>query len=159
MLMAQHDERCLLFIGSYTGVQPDTGLYVYSFNTKSGALKQVLTFDSKAHDFYWSADIHVSPDGTFLYASNRREDENTIAIFSIDQSNGQLRLVGHQSTFGDHPRNFTLDPAGNFLLVANMLTNNIVVFKRDLKTDLLEKTKHEIKVPSPSCLVMRMYDH
>ena len=145
------------------------GRYAYSMEELSGMVS-VYAFDdgelddqqrifaySKPCDFYWSADIHVSPDGKFLYASNRREDENTIAIFSINQTNSQLTLVGHQSTYGDHPRNFTLDPTGNFLLVANMLTNNVVVFKRDVKTGLLKKTKHEIHVPSPSCLVMRTY--
>ncbi|HSF90098.1 MAG TPA: lactonase family protein [Saprospiraceae bacterium] len=123
---------------------------------KLDELQHIFTY-SKPGDFYWSADIHISPDGNFLYASNRREDENTIAIFAVDQQTGRLTLVGHQKTFGDHPRNFTIDPTGKYLLVANMLTNNIVVFKRNLKTGLLKKTKHEVSVPSPSCLKMRRY--
>ena len=112
---------------------------------------------SQLRDSHWSADIHISPDGRFLYTSNRGEGENTIAIFSIDPQSGLLRLVGHQSTYGDHPRNFTIDPTGRFLLVANMASNTIVVFKRDMKTGLLKKTKTEIRVPSPSCLQMRTY--
>ena len=68
-----------------------------------------------------------------------------------------LKLIGHQSTLGDVPRNFTLDPTGKFLLVANQSTNNIVVFKRNVKTGLLIKTGIQVSVPSPSCLKMRKY--
>jgi len=90
-------------------------------------------------------------------ASNRWDYENSISIFSIDTIKGDLTLIGHQLTYGDHPRNFTIDSSGNYLLVANQLTNNIIVFKRDIKTGLLYKTRVEIRVPLPSCLVMRKY--
>ncbi len=130
---------------------------VYAYDEGRLVPSQRIFAYSKPCAYYWSADIHISPDGKFLYASNRREDENTIAIFSIAQESGMLTLVGHQSTFGDHPRNFTLDPSGRFLLVANMLTDNIVVFKRNARTGLLKKTKHELSVPNPSCLQMRSY--
>lgn len=129
--------------------------YTYS-NGKLDPVQRLFA-NSYPHDSCWSADIHISPDGRFLYASNRGKDENTIAIFSIDQDNGMLKLAGHQSTYGDHPRNFTIDPSGKFLLVANMVSGNIVVFKRDLKTGLLSRTKNEIQVPFPSCLQMRTY--
>jgi 6-phosphogluconolactonase len=129
--------------------------YTYQ-DGKLDALQRIFAY-SKPGDFYWSADIHISPDGNFLYASNRREDENTITIFAVDQPTGMLTLVGHQKTYGDHPRNFTIDPTGKYLLVANMLTNNIVVFKRNMKTGLLKKKKAEISIPAPSCLQMRVY--
>lgn len=106
---------------------------------------------------YGTADIHISPDGRFLYSSNRFIGENSIGIFSIDSISGKLSLVGHQFTGGDHPRNFTIDPSGNFLLVANMLTNNIVIFRRDLQTGLLTKVGEEKSVTRPSCLQMRSY--
>lgn len=123
---------------------------------KLDVLQRIFTY-SKPGDFYWSADIHISPDGNFLYASNRREDENTIVIFAVDEQTGMLTLVGHQRTYGDHPRNFTIDPTGQYLLVANMLTNNIVIFKRNVKTGLLKKMKREIRVAAPSCLQMRQF--
>jgi 6-phosphogluconolactonase (cycloisomerase 2 family) len=110
---------------------------------------------SEIKEVYNSADIHISPDGKFLYASNR--GENTIAIFSVDIANGELKLLGHQSTYGDTPRNFTIDPTGNYLLVANQLSNNIVVFKRDAVTGMLTKTDNEVIVPGPSCLKMKAY--
>lgn len=129
--------------------------YAYA-NGRLDSIQRVFA-NSYEHDSCWSADIHISPDGRFLYASNRGVDENTIAIFSIDQSNGMLTLIGHQSTYGDHPRNFTIDPTGKFLLVANMVSGNIVIFKRNMKTGLLTKIKNEIHVPFPSCLQMRTY--
>lgn len=100
-----------------------------------------------------SADIHLSPDGKFLYASNRGE-ENNLAIFSVNTSTGKLTSVGYQSTEGLQPRNFMIDPTGQFLLVANQKTNNIVVFKRDQRTGLLQKTLQRIEVPNPVCLKM-----
>ncbi|HEX2536349.1 MAG TPA: lactonase family protein, partial [Chitinophagaceae bacterium] len=98
-----------------------------------------------------SADIHVSPDGRFLYASNRG-DANTLAIFAIDSRTGKLTLKGYQPTLGVHPRNFAIDPSGNFLLVANRDSNAIVVFRRNPKTGLLRATGKTIEVPSPVCL-------
>ncbi|MEQ8812328.1 MAG: beta-propeller fold lactonase family protein, partial [Imperialibacter sp.] len=112
---------------------------------------------SKKLDGYGGADLHTSPDGKFLYVSNRVSEENTIAIFSIDQKSGKLTLIGHSSTHGDHPRSFVIDPSGNFLLVANQFGNNIVVFKRDKKTGLLTKTATEVKVKLPASLKMRTY--
>lgn len=132
---------------------------ITSFKYESGKLDSIqrIFSYSKLQEEYNSADIHISPDGLFLYASNRWDNENTISIFSINRDTGKLTLIGHQSTYGDHPRNFTLDPTGNFLIVANQVTNNIVVFKRDIKTGLLTKTGNEIKIPGPSCLKMRKY--
>ena len=98
-----------------------------------------------------SADIHVSPDGKFLYCSNRGES-NTIGIFSINQSNGELLWIDHQSTLGKTPRNFNFDPTGNFLLVANQNSDEIVIFKRNKQTGLLTDTGKRIKVSKPVCL-------
>ena len=129
----------------------------YSYSKgKLDSIQRIFSY-AKKQEAYSGADIHVSPDGLFLYASNRDGTENSLSIFAIDQSNGKLKLTGHQSTFGVHPRNFTIDPSGAFLLVANAMTNNIVVFKRNIKTGLLTKLKDELTVPRPSCLQMRTY--
>ena len=100
-----------------------------------------------------SAEIFTSPDGKFLYASNRG-DENTITIFSINSSTGKLTLKGYQSTLGKTPRNFVIDPTGNYLLAANQETDNIVIFKRNRQTGLLKETKEQIHVSKPVCLQM-----
>lgn len=131
--------------------------YTYQ-NGKLDTIQSIFAYSQKQTSYYGSADIHISPDGLFLYASNRWDGENTIAIFSIHQQNGKLNLLGHQQTYGDHPRNFTIDPTGRFLLVANLVTNNIIVFKRNLKTGLLSKTPYSIRVSQPSCLQMRTYN-
>lgn len=127
-------------------------------NGKLDSFQRVFAY-SKLQEEYNSADIHISPDGLFLYASNRVDQENTIAIFAIDQHSGKLTLVGHQSTYGEHPRNFTLDPTGCFLLVANQVSNTIIVFKRDVTTGLLTRTGKAVSVPSPACLHMRKYGY
>ncbi|WOK08446.1 lactonase family protein [Imperialibacter roseus] len=96
------------------------------------------------------ADIHISDDGKFLYASNR--GHNSIAVYQVNSSNGSLTLVGHEGVRGDWPRNFTLSPGGDYLLVANQKSNNIISFKRDKKSGKLEFVS-EIEAPSPVCLL------
>jgi 6-phosphogluconolactonase len=95
-----------------------------------------------------SADIHITPNGRFLYATNRG-DANSIAIFAIDSKSGKLSLKGIQSTDGVHPRNFTIDPSGTFVLVANRDSNNIVVFTINQQTGLLTKVGQPYIVPNP----------
>ena len=96
------------------------------------------------------ADIHLSPDRRFLYGSNR--GENTIVIFAVDPETGKLRLVGREGVRGDWPRNFTLDPSGNYVLVANQKSDNITVFTRDVDKGTLEYTG-QFEIDSPVCLV------
>lgn len=98
-----------------------------------------------------SADVHVSPDGRFVYGSNRGES-HTIGIFKIDPSTGKVALVATQSTMGQMPRNFNFDPTGNFLLVANQNTSDIVVFKVNKETGLLTDTGTRLIVSKPVCL-------
>ena len=121
---------------------------------KDGYLSLLQNISGLPRDFdgaVGSADIHVSPDGKFLYCSNRGES-NTIGIFSINQSNGQLVWIDHQSTLGKTPRNFNFDPTGNFILVANQNSDEIVIFKRDKQTGLLTDTGKRINVSKPVCL-------
>jgi 6-phosphogluconolactonase (cycloisomerase 2 family) len=110
-----------------------------------------------SQDIYRAADIHISPDGQFLYASNRGPAEDSISIYSIDKESGKLTLVGHEPTHGERPRNFAISPCGNFLLVANMMTGNIVTFRRNINTGKLTKLPKDIKVKNPSSLQMRTY--
>lgn len=96
------------------------------------------------------ADIHISRDGQFLYASNR--GFNSIAIFSVDPLTGRLMLVGQESTRGDTPRNFSLSPNEDFLLVANQNSQDIVSFRRDGITGKLLFTD-KIKAFKPVCIL------
>jgi len=118
-----------------------------------GDLKEVQTIPTLPADFTGantSADIHVSPDGRFLYCSNRGHD--SIAAFMIEPWNGKLTFIAHESTGGKTPRNFAIDPTGAFLLVANQNSDNIVTFRRDMKTGRLSRTGQVVEVPSPVCL-------
>lgn len=98
-----------------------------------------------------AADIHISPDGKYLYGSNRLA-LNEIVIFKINQENGELSIVGRESSQGKSPRNFAIDPTGKYLLVANQNTNDIYVFLRDPETGLLTLTPEKITIGSPVCL-------
>lgn len=128
------------------------GVYRY-LNGKLTPIQNIASHPSDFKGDISSADIHTSLDGKFLYVSNRG-DENNIAIFSINAATGKLKLKGYQPTLGKTPRNFIIDPTGNYLLVANQNTNNIVIFKRDKQTGLLSETGKGLDVPNPVCLQM-----
>ena len=134
----------------------EMGGTVVAYNYKKGKLdvmQQIATHGDTAKGDFGSADIHISPDGKFLYASNRG-NENNITIFSVNRATGKLSLIGYQSTMGIMPRNFTIDPSGKYLLAANQKTGNIVIFKRDVRTGLLQYTGEQINIPEPVCLKM-----
>ena len=102
-----------------------------------------------------SADIHISPDGKFLYTSHRLKKDG-IAIFSINPQTGMLTKVGYQLT-GLHPRNFAITPNGKYLLVACRDDNTIQIFERNANTGLLADTGKRINLGKPVCLVLRKY--
>ncbi len=132
----------------------ELGGSVTAYEYADGRLKTIQNIPSVQPEdtsFIGSADIHVSADGKFLYASNRG-GFNTIAMYSIDQSTGLLTLVGHQPSGGDIPRNFTIDPSGKFLLAGNQESDYISIFRRDENTGLLTETTARIPVGKPVCL-------
>lgn len=127
---------------------------VYAY--KNGTLKKIqriTTHPDTLKDGFESSDVHISPDGKFLYASNRGK-ENNIAVFSIAK-NGLLKNIGYQSTFGNHPRVFAIDESGKFIVVTHVNSGNIIVFKRDFKTGLLTQTGEEIKMDNVSCVQIK----
>lgn len=126
---------------------------IAAFDYKNGKLEATQTITMLTPDFtgkVGAADIHVSPDGKFLYGSNRG-DANEIVIYSIDK-NGKLAYAGRQGAGVNTPRNFAIDPTGNFLLVANQNGNDIVIFRRDKKSGMLTPTGKGIQVDKPVCL-------
>jgi 6-phosphogluconolactonase len=132
---------------------------VRAFSVSGGKLTAIQSLSSHPPGFNGqkgSADIHVSPDGGFLYASNRGSS-NTIAIYKIHDENGTLSTIGFQSTMGVHPRNFMMDPVGRYLLVANRDSNNIVIFKRDMQKGTLYAAGAPVEVPNPVFLGMLKY--
>jgi 6-phosphogluconolactonase len=98
----------------------------------------------------YCADIHISPNGKYLYGSNR--GDNSIFVAAIDRLTKQLSGVGTVKVEGDWPRNFVISDNGRFLLVANQRSGNITVFKIHSETGVPEFTGNEIKLPAPVCL-------
>ena len=148
--MAIHPNGKLLFIANEIGCSvsvvqlPD-----------NGSFKIVETVSTLPADFAkpnTCADIHLSPEGNFLYVSNR--GMNSIAIFAVNEKEQKVKLLGHEDTKGESPRNFTLTPQGDFLLVANQTTNNIVAFRRNAETGLLSFTD-QINAFKPVCLLFK----
>lgn len=94
-----------------------------------------------------SAAIKITPNGKFLYASNRG-DHNNIAIYSITPD-GKLIMVSHQSSLGNVPRDIEISPKGTHLIAANQNSNNLVSFTIDQETGLLQKPMVLKKLPTP----------
>jgi 6-phosphogluconolactonase len=141
--------------GRFAYVIQEISADVTAFDYKKGTLNAIQTISAKPKGFtgdFNCADIHISPDGKFLYGSNRVHD--SLVIYAIDAKMGKLTYVAHQSVIGKKPRNFMIDPTGNFVLVANQDSDNITIFKRDMKSGLLTPTGKEISVPNPVCLKM-----
>ena len=112
----------------------------------------VSTLSNEYHGENTGADIHISPDGKFLYASNR--GENSIAIFKINNTIGDMQIIKNEAVKGKTPRNFTITKDGKFLLVANQESDNIISFERNYTTGLLT-FKDSISAATPVCLLLR----
>ena len=123
---------------------------VFDIEPQGLSLKQEIASDSVGGG--GSADIHLSPDGRFLYASNRLKEDG-ISTFEVAEG-GELRKIDYTHT-GCHPRNFTLTPAGDYLLVAVRDDDRIEVFRRDAATGVLTATGVTLDISRPVCLVWR----
>ena len=130
----------------------DGSLNIYNYKDGTATLIQETTIASPEEDcINGAADIHLSRDGKFLYATNRG-NVNTITVFKV-HSNGRINYVQQTSTMGEGPRNFVIDPKDNFVLVGHQQSNEIVIFKRDKTTGMLTDTNKRIPLCSPVCLV------
>lgn len=123
---------------------------VITFSYENGKLNALQYIEADTIGAKGSGDIHISPDGKFVYASNRLQADG-IAIFAVDQEKGTLTKAGYQLT-DIHPRNFIITPNGRYLLVACRDSNTIQVFNRDKVTGLLKDTGKSIKTDKPVCL-------
>ena len=131
----------------------DSSLTTFKYEAANGTLTQFETVSTLPRDFSgtsYCADVHVSAGGRFVYGSNR--GHNSIVVFAIDPRTAGLSLLEHVSTEGKWPRNFTIDPSGRFLLVANQHTDNVVSFKIDTQSGRLTPTGQTAEIPVPVCL-------
>jgi len=127
---------------------------IYTYEYHGGKLKQVQSITMLPDGFtgeVGAADIHISPDGRFLYASNRGT-ANDIVTFSINKDNGQLTYVDRISSMGKGPRNFVIDPTGAFLLAANQNSDSIIIYKIDKTTGKLTAMGSRLTLGNPVCL-------
>ena len=121
-----------------------------TYDAKIGSFQETQTQTQLPASFTGDnsgADVHVSPDGRFVYTSNR--GDNSLAVFAINSGSGQLTLVQHVSTQGKTPRNFALDPSGQVLLVANQNSDNVFTYRVDKQTGKLTPTGQSVQLPSP----------
>jgi 6-phosphogluconolactonase len=148
--------RHLLFSadGQHAWLTMEMSAQVAVFDYRDGKLEQTQMVDLAAGQpasDKAAAALHASKDGKFLYVSNRGT-ANTLLVFAIDPVSGHLKELQRRSVEGDHPREFSLDPSGQFLLIANQKSNRIVVVERDAKSGLLGKTVQKLPMDAPSDL-------
>jgi len=140
---------------AYSNEELSVTVAALSMDKDTGALSQIQRLNMlpegvERENSMSGADIHISPDGRYLYATVR--GENLMAVYAIDEDSGELTLVEHVSTEGDHPRNFMVDGKGEFVIIANRDSNHIVVFDRNTETGELHFSGTEAEVPIAVCV-------
>ena len=121
---------------------------ITTFSYNNGKLKQLQTIVCDPFTVDGSADIHVSSDGKYLYASKRLKEDG-IVIYSIHPKKGTLTQVGYQPT-GLYPRSFALSPDNRYVAVVCRDSNCIQLFERNKETGLLRNTGKSIKLTKPA---------
>jgi 6-phosphogluconolactonase len=147
--LAFHPTLPLVFVAN----ELDSTVTTLGFDRESGALSPLHTQSTLPTGWTganYPADIHVASSGRTLYVSNR--GHNSLAVFTVADSTSALTLEQVASTDGDWPRNFTLDPTGRWLLVANQRSGSVVVFARDQESGRLTPTAQRLAIPSPVCV-------
>jgi len=137
----------------YVVNERQSSLSCYRYDAGTADISLVQTISTIPADYAMNnspADVHVHPNGRFVYSSNR--GHNSIAMFRIDETNGRMSLVDIASTQGSTPRGFNFEPSGRFLFAGNQGTGNIVVFAVDGETGKLTPTGAKAEVPRPVCI-------
>ena len=136
--------------GRYAYLLCELGDKLVVFSYADGLLSPIQTLTAYDGEGHGSADIHLSPDGRFLYTSHRLKEDG-IGIFCVDPESGLVRRIGYQPT-GRHPRNFAISPGGKFLLCGCRDENAIEIYAIDPDTGLLSLTGKTISVGAPVCV-------
>ncbi|MAX36666.1 MAG: 6-phosphogluconolactonase [Gimesia sp.] len=127
----------------------------FDYNPESGMLIEGQTISTLPEDFTGTshcADLKFTPDGKFLYGTNRGHD--SIAAYQVDVQ-GKLTLIEITPSLGKGPQNLAVTADGKFLICANMPGNNVVVFQIDAKTGKLSPVGDPVEISSPSCIMIR----
>jgi 6-phosphogluconolactonase len=140
---------------AYINGESNMTIIACDYDANKGMLKQRQVLSTLPSDVTRNggstAETVVHPSGKFVYVSNR-DPYNSIAIFSIDPSSGELKAIGHQGEGIKTPRNFAIEPTGQFMLVANQSGGNVIVFRINPTTGQLTPTDSSVKVASPVCI-------
>ena len=138
---------------AYSANEMGSSIDVLHWLEQSGELHRVQNLSTLPAGYSQpntAATVYVHPNGKYVYASNR--GHNSVATFAVDPKQGTLTLRAHISCGGKTPRFFTMDPAGNWLLVANQDSQNIVILRCDAATGLLTETGRQYTLDHPVCL-------
>ncbi|MBF7687112.1 lactonase family protein [Acinetobacter rathckeae] len=138
--------------GKFAYVTSEMSAEVTVFADKNNKLVEVqrVALSETGHESHKSASgLAFSPDQQFLYVGNRKEI-NEIVAYKVDQSTGQLALVGRYSSSGLEPRAFSIDPSGNYLIVSNVNSHTVSEFKRNKTTGALKSTRIALQIGQPT---------
>ncbi|HEX6707586.1 MAG TPA: beta-propeller fold lactonase family protein [Albitalea sp.] len=119
----------------------DATVDVLAFDAQTGTLSPVQTLSTLPAGFTgkpWAADLHVTPDGRFLYTSERTT--STLAAFAVDASKGTLKLLSHTPT-EKQPRGFNIDPSGRYLVAVGQLSHAVTLYAIDRDSGGLKPLK------------------
>lgn len=125
----------------------------FSWDKRKGVLKEIQSVGTLPDGFTGentTAEIYMSPDGKFLYGSNR--GTGTIAVYAADANTGMLTKVQDAATGGTTIRSFGIDPTGQFVLAGLQEKNSVVEFKRDKASGKLTLTGEKVDSDSPVCV-------
>ncbi len=140
--------------GKYVYVINELGnsVTLFDYDARSGSLLQRQTISTLPNDFQgksYCADVKVTPNGRFLYGTNRGHD--SIAAYRVGED-GRLTLIAVEPSLGKGPQNLAISPDGQWLLCANMPGNSVVVFRIDQRAGGLTALGAPISMPRPSCI-------
>ena len=127
---------------------------MFDYDAATGTLieqQTVGTLPSDYDEVTHTADVKITPDGKFLYGTNRGHD--SIACYAIDDV-GRLSLLGTEPSLGGGPQNLAITPDGGLLLCANMGEGNVVVFAIDAESGRISAVGDPTSMPSPSCIMI-----
>lgn len=134
---------------AYLTTEMNASVSVYDYDDGKLTLRQTLPMTSPGFKGkVGGGAIHLSPDGRFLYATNRG-DANEILSYAVNPSDGHLKLLGRTSTLGKTPREFAIDPTGRWLIVGNQDSDSAYFFRRNPDTGELASDPKRLEIGSP----------
>jgi len=150
----------------------DSTMTALTWDSARGTLREIQNLSTLREGWQgarWSAHVVVHPSGRWAYGSNRDDngtnpqprrrigtaflESDDLVVFRIDQNTGLLTTVGHQYSGGKNPRNFNIDPSGQFLICAHQDSDNVTVFRINPATGMITPTGQDLRgIAEPLCI-------